>query len=46
MRLDRAIMKMRLERAFLLEQLNKRVAPNVEGSEASGGEEGVGTVGS
>lgn len=44
MRLDRAIMKMRLERAFLLEQLSKRVEPNVEGSEASG-EEGVGTVG-
>jgi hypothetical protein len=43
-RLDRAIMKMRLERAFLLEQLSKRVEPNVEGSEASG-EEGVGTVG-
>jgi len=41
-RLDRAIMKMRLERAFLLEQLSKRVEPNVEGSEASG-EEGVGT---
>jgi hypothetical protein len=43
-RLDRAIMKMRLERAFLLEQLSKRVEPNVEGSEASG-EEGMGTVG-
>lgn len=43
-RLDRAIMKMRLERAFLLEQLSKRVEPNVEGSEASG-DEGVGTVG-
>ena len=44
-RLDRAIMKMRLERAFLLEQLSKRVEPNVEGSDASG-EEGPGTVGS
>jgi hypothetical protein len=44
-RLDRAIMKMRLERAFLLEQLSKRVEPNVDGSELSG-EEGMGTVGS
>ncbi|KAM0701739.1 hypothetical protein Q7P35_010648 [Cladosporium inversicolor] len=42
-RLDRAIMKMRLERAFLLEQLSKRVEPNVEGSDASG-EEGPGTT--
>ncbi|KAK3676248.1 hypothetical protein LTR78_003998 [Recurvomyces mirabilis] len=39
-RLDRAIMKMRLERAFLLEQLSKRMEPNVDGSEGSG-DEGV-----
>nr|POE79923.1 lipase 2 [Quercus suber] len=35
-RLDRAIMKLRLERAFLLEQLSKRMDPNVDGSEGSG----------
>ncbi|TKA64734.1 hypothetical protein B0A55_11115 [Friedmanniomyces simplex] len=37
-RLDRAIMKMRLERAFLLEQLSKRMDVNVDGSEGSGDE--------
>ncbi|KAK5108755.1 hypothetical protein LTR62_007815 [Meristemomyces frigidus] len=37
-RLDRAIMKMRLERAFLLEQLSKRMESNVDGSEGSGDE--------
>lgn len=37
-RLDRAIMKMRLERAFLLEQLSKRMDIDVEGSEGSGDE--------
>ncbi|KAM0716507.1 hypothetical protein Q7P37_007952 [Cladosporium fusiforme] len=42
-RLDRAIMKMRLERAFLLEQLSKRVEPNIEGSDASDDEGAVGT---
>ncbi|KAF2456318.1 hypothetical protein BDY21DRAFT_346772 [Lineolata rhizophorae] len=34
-RLDRAIMKMRLERAFLLEQLAKRMDANVDESEPS-----------
>lgn len=43
-RLDRGIMKMRLERAFLLDELRKRMEHNVDGSEGSG-EEGVGTVG-
>ncbi|KAK4962949.1 hypothetical protein LTR10_000576 [Elasticomyces elasticus] len=37
-RLDRGIMKMRLERAFLLEQLGKRMEGNVDGSEGSGDE--------
>ena len=37
-RLDRSIMKMRLERAFLLEQLSKRMEHNVDGSEGSGDE--------
>ncbi|KAK0366998.1 hypothetical protein LTR02_003508 [Friedmanniomyces endolithicus] len=37
-RLDRAIMKMRLERAFLLEQLSKRMNVNVDGSEGSADE--------
>ncbi|TKA40505.1 hypothetical protein B0A54_08962 [Friedmanniomyces endolithicus] len=37
-RLDRAIMKMRLERAFLLEQLSKRMDVNVDGSVGSGDE--------
>jgi hypothetical protein len=36
-------MKMRLERAFLLEQLGKRMEHNVDGSEGSG-EEGMATV--
>ena len=36
-------MKMRLERAFLLEQLSKRMEHNVDGSEGSG-EEGMATV--
>lgn len=35
LRLNRAIMKMRLERAFLLEQLAKRMDYNAEGSEPS-----------
>ena len=34
-RLDRAIMKMRLERAFLLDELRKRMEHNVDGSEPS-----------
>ncbi|TKA29855.1 hypothetical protein B0A50_03219 [Salinomyces thailandicus] len=34
-RLDRSIMKMRLERAFLLDELRKRMDQNVDGSEAS-----------
>ncbi|KAK5127907.1 hypothetical protein LTR85_005024 [Meristemomyces frigidus] len=34
-RLDRSIMKMRLERAFLLEQLSKRMENNVDDSEGS-----------
>jgi len=37
-RLDRSIMKMRLERAFLLEQLSKRMDVNVDGSEGSADE--------
>jgi hypothetical protein len=41
-RLDRAIMKMRLERAFLLDELRKRMDINVDGSEGSG-EEGMAT---
>lgn len=40
-RLDRGIMKMRLERAFLLDELRKRMEYNVDGSEASGDEEVV-----
>ncbi|KAK3066679.1 hypothetical protein LTR53_016874 [Teratosphaeriaceae sp. CCFEE 6253] len=43
-RLDRAIMKMRLERAFLLEQLSRRMEVNVDGSEGSG-DEGLATGG-
>ena len=39
MRLDRGIMKMRLERAFLLDELRKRMDYNVDGSEGSGEEE-------
>lgn len=35
MRLDRAILKMRLERAFLLERLAERMAPNVDDSDRS-----------
>lgn len=42
-RLDRSIMKMRLERAFLLEQLSKRMENNADDSEGSA-EEGVVTV--
>ena len=42
-RLDRAIMKMRLERAFLLDELRKRMDYNPDGSEASG-DEGMTTV--
>lgn len=37
-RLDRGIMKMRLERAYLLEELRKRMEANVEESEGSGEE--------
>lgn len=39
MRLDRAIMKMRLERAFLLDELRKRMDVNIDGSDGSGDEE-------
>nr|OQO31869.1 hypothetical protein B0A51_00875 [Rachicladosporium sp. CCFEE 5018] len=43
-RLNRAILKMRLERAFLLEQMAKRMGGDFEGSEGgSDGGEGVGT---
>lgn len=42
-RLDRAIMKMRLERAFLLDELRKRMDPETVDSEGSG-DEGVETV--
>lgn len=42
-RLDRGIMKMRLERAFLLDELRKRMEYNVDGSEGSG-QEGMTTV--
>lgn len=42
-RLDRAILKMRLERAFLLEQLGKRMDVDVDGSGGSG-DEGMATV--
>lgn len=42
-RLDRGIMKMRLERAFLLDELRKRMEHNVDGSEGSG-EDGMATV--
>lgn len=34
-RLDRAVMKLRLERAFLLEQLSKRMDPDVDASDNS-----------
>ena len=34
-RMERSIQKMRLERAFLLEQLSKRTSTNVEDSEGS-----------
>ena len=36
LRLDRSIMKMRLERAFLLDELRKRTDHNIDGSEGSG----------
>lgn len=42
-RLDRAILKMRLERAFLLEQLGKRMDVDVDGSGGSV-DEGMATV--
>ena len=42
-RLDRAIMKMRLERAFLLDELRRRMEYNADGSDGSG-EEGMATV--
>lgn len=42
-RLDRAILKMRLERAFLLEQLAKRMDVDADGSGGSG-DEGITTV--
>ncbi|KXT04193.1 hypothetical protein AC578_104 [Pseudocercospora eumusae] len=38
LRLDRAIMKMRLERAFLLDELRKRMEYNIDGSDGSGDE--------
>lgn len=38
MRLDRAIMKMRLERAFLLDELRKRMDHNVDDTDGSGDE--------
>lgn len=41
-RLDRAIMKMRLERAFLLDELRRRMDVNVDGSDGSG-DEGMAT---
>ena len=41
--LDRGIMKMRLERAFLLDELRKRMEHNGDGSEGSG-EDGMTTV--
>ena len=37
-RLDRGIMKMRLERAYLLDELRKRMEYNVDDSEGSGDE--------
>lgn len=43
-RLDRGIMKMRLERAYLLDELRKRMEANVDESEGSG-EEALATVG-
>lgn len=43
-RLDRGIMKMRLERAFLLDELRKRMDHEMADSEGSG-EDGVSTVG-
>ncbi|KAK3696908.1 hypothetical protein LTR37_017738 [Vermiconidia calcicola] len=42
-RLDRGIMKMRLERAFLLDELRKRMDHNVDGSDNSA-DEGMATV--
>ena len=42
-RLDRAIMKMRLERAFLLDELRKRMEHDMVDSEGSG-DDGVTTV--
>lgn len=42
-RLDRGVMKMRLERAFLLDELRKRMEYNVDASEGSA-EEGMTTV--
>lgn len=42
-RLNRGILKMRLERAFLLDELRKRMKYNVDGSEGSGSE-GAATV--
>jgi hypothetical protein len=42
-RLDRGIMKMRLERAFLLDELRRRMEHNVDGSEGSA-DEGMATV--
>ncbi|CZT14166.1 uncharacterized protein RCC_00139 [Ramularia collo-cygni] len=42
LRLDRAIMKMRLERAFLLDELRRRMDTNIDGSDGSG-EEGMAT---
>jgi len=42
-RLDRSIMKIRLERAFLLDELRKRMEQNVDDSEGSG-EDNAATV--
>jgi hypothetical protein len=42
-RLDRAIMKMRLERAFLLDELRKRMENEMVDSEGSG-DDGITTV--
>ena len=40
-RLNRSILKMRLERSFLLDELRKRMAYNVDGSEGSGSDGAV-----
>lgn len=40
-RLNRSILKMRLERAFLLDELRKRMQHNVDGSDGSGSDGAV-----